>query len=159
MCTHRVPRLQLTRKTEMATEAGRYISHAYYIDIFLDRINSFSESNTDMIPQKLMLDIKYSVHMTDRAEVTALIGNIPPEYTHVYTDGSVKNCKCGAGYVVLKDNIAQHQSAITLGLGPTFNQCELYAIYQAAVWLVSYTVVDTFKHRHKLLGFLVYRVL
>ena len=33
--------------------------------------------------------------------------------------------------------MTQHQAAITLGIGPTINQCELLAIYQAAEWLVN----------------------
>ena len=66
-----------------------------------------------------------------------MVHSIPEHYTTAYTDGSDISGKCGAGLVIYKDGVTFHQAAFSLGLGPTIDQCELFAILQVALWLAD----------------------
>ena len=75
--------------------------------------------------------------------------NFPTNDINIYTDGSVKKYmnhndqRAGAGITISKHKEILFEQSYSLGSYPTINQCELFAINQAAHWLTIMNLPNT----------------
>ena len=77
----------------------------------------------------------------DSIDIDQIIKDIPNNDIIIFTYGSVKKNKndndprTGAGITISKHKEIVFEQSYNLGTYPTINQCELFAINQAALWL------------------------
>ena len=124
-----------------AKEKGKLTSHAYYLDKKLKNIKTFQELEiSDLLP-KINITHKYNTECKDSSVIDHRIKNIPTNVIKIFTDGSVKKYinhndqRAGAGITISKHKEILFEQSYSLGSYPTINQCELFAINQAAHWL------------------------
>ena len=124
-----------------AKEKGKLTSHAYYLDKKLKNIKTFQELEiSDLLP-KINITHKYNTECKDSSVIDHRIKNIPTNVIKIFTDGSVKKYinhndqRAGAGITISKHKEIVFEQSYSLGSYPTINQCELFAINQAAHWL------------------------
>ena len=119
---------------------NKYISHAHHIDKAIESIkeipSNFKEwdeiSATDQAD--LSLSAKLCLSDTELPNTT-----VTTDDYIIYTDGSVipdKNIlkQSGAAFCIYKYGLPIVESSYKLPEGTTINQCELFAILQAAKW-------------------------
>ena len=116
------PGLRLTMKT----------GHLDFCRITLEEINHVPFT-TDKTVNHYMWDKLFEV------DKTSFLDGRPLEATQfdVYTDGSLKNDAVGCGGVIFSEGSEVHSFSIYLGNTYTVFQSEVYAIFQAAKWLLE----------------------
>ena len=125
-----------------ANMKGKLLSHAYYLNKKLEMISSYTEGNaSDLIP-KTSFNNNFIVNFTTNEECIERINNLSASEVSIYTDGSlIKNNQAnnlaGAGFTVMQDNDTLYEQSYSLGTLASVNQCELFAINQAAHWILT----------------------
>ena len=105
-------------------------------------ISSYTEGNaSDLIP-KTSFNNNFIVNFTTNEECIERINNLTASEVSIYTDGSlIKNKQtnnlAGAGFTVMQDNDTLYEQSYSLGTLASVNQCELFAINQAAHWILT----------------------
>ena len=126
---------------------GKLTSHAYYLDKKLEKLSSYTEGCTNDVIPKTKTEHIYSVHHQNSDDIMSIINDIPDDDLIIFTDGSLikkngNNNHTGAGFTVSKRNEIIFEQSFSLGMYPSINQCELFAINQAAVWINTISPIN-----------------
>ncbi|KAL5260414.1 hypothetical protein ACHWQZ_G010514 [Mnemiopsis leidyi] len=82
----------------------------------------------------------YQDYCSNLSHPKKLVAETPPDSSlKIFTDGSLKKSTnlSGAGYTMIRNGRTLVQHSTSLGRLATINQCEMYALYQAAELLVE----------------------
>ena len=109
-------------------------SHAYMTQKHLEKLPITSAKLSDRIPKSCTLDRRFKVQMEHRPEAIARIATLPPDSWQIFTDGSKRNQRSGAGFCVLHRSQEVHRASYSLGVYPDIGTCELFALNMAAHW-------------------------
>ena len=117
---------------------GSFDSHAYFLDKQLQKLPICSSNLLDKTTSSIALDRRFKSIIPLRSDFPDIIQQYNrPEFYQVYTDGSKKNGIAGAGYCILHGTKEIHSEFFKLGEYPTVFQGEVFAIQQAASWLLE----------------------
>ena len=114
--------------------ASNLVSHARYLDQMINKLGISKHLNLIDRTTHTNIDItNYTVYTKPSQET-------PPDSSlKIFTDGSLKKSTnlSGAGYTMIRNGRTLVQHSTSLGRLATINQCEMYALYQAAELLVE----------------------
>ena len=114
--------------------ASNLTSHARYLDQMINKLGISKHLNLiDRTTRTIVDHTNFTVYTKPSQET-------PPDSSlKIFTDGSLKKSTklSGAGYTMIRNGRTLVEHSISLGRLATINQCEMYAIYQAAELLVG----------------------
>jgi ribonuclease HI len=104
-------------------------THRQCIQAIIKALNLKIEGSTDRIVCERTWNHKYKFEPEERTlDMTTQV--------LIYTDGSKVNRQTGSGLVAYREGVLQHTSSFHLDDNNTVFQAEVYAIKQAAMWLL-----------------------
>ena len=117
---------------------GSFDSHAYYTDKIAQNLPITSSCFLDRVKSSILLDRRYKHVIPPRTDFPDYINqSTGSEFMQVFTDGSKRNGLAGAGYCIFHNSTEIQAASFQLGEHTTVFQGEVFAILQAATWLLS----------------------